>query len=225
MTAQTPRLDGRVVVVVGGSGVVGGTVVRALRAAGARVVVPTRGRAGDGDDDGVRPVHVDSWDAPHEILAVAAEPGWGPDAVVAAVGGWWLGPPVVELAVGTWRDLVESHLTAHFLAARSLAPLVAGRPGAAYVMLNGAASREPMVGSGPVCVAGAGQHMLLEMLRSEEIGTRVRFHEVLVLAAVAGDDRNLAPTSEVGGGEVAAAVLATLADPTSPAVVTVGAAG
>ena len=195
-------------------------MVRGLLAAGARVIVPTRmaaspahglhGAAGSAGADGgtgggaptgvQRTVTVRTWEDPVELHAVAAEPGWAPDAVVASVGGWWIGTELMDLSPAAWRELVENHLTGHFLVARALAPLIAGAVDAAYVALNGAAAREPMALSGPVSVAGAGQTMLMDVLRRESIGRTVRFHELLVLAAVAGDDRNLTPAPTVAPG-------------------------
>lgn len=204
----------------GGAGFVGRLVVEALLAEGARVLVPTRRpgaleAATDGHDAGERMavVGVRSWDDPVEIAVALADRAWVPDAAVVAVGGWWIGTPLLDLPPDAWRGLVESHLTAHFLAARALLPLLAGAD-PAYVALNGAAAREPMALSGPVSVAGAGQAMLLDVLRAE--GTPVRLHEVAVLAAVAGDDRNLEPVASVTGRDVARAVLGVLEDPLSP---------
>lgn len=223
-------------VVPGGTGVVGGFVVRGLLAAGARVIVPTRsaavgaaasrriaGAAGGGSRTGTqRTVQVRDWADPVEVLDLAAEPGWAPDAVVASIGGWWIGTELTDLDPGVWRALIDSHLTGHFLVARALAPLVAGSPDAAYIALNGAAAREPMALSGPISVAGAGQTMLLEVLRRESVGRVVRFHELLVTAAVAGDDRNLTPGATVHGRAIAAAVLGILRDTDAPPTVQIG---
>ena len=139
---------------------------------------------------------------------------------MAALGGWWLGPPLVEVSPATWRAILESHLTAHFLAVRALAPLLGGAD-PAYVLLNGAAATEPMPGSAPVNVTGAAQSMMVRVLRAEPLGARVRFAEVAVLAAVGGDERNLDPESEVDRAEVAAAVVGVLDDPHAPALVEV----
>jgi NAD(P)-dependent dehydrogenase (short-subunit alcohol dehydrogenase family) len=232
VTTSPPRsavpLADRVVLVVGGTGFVGGYVVRALRDAGARVIVPTRKpqavpRPGSStSDDRVRLVHVRSWDDPVELREAVAAPGWQADAVVAAIGGWWIGTELTDLAPALWRELVETHLTGHFLAARSLAPLLvdAGLD-PVYVMVNGTAGREAMALSGPVSVGGAGQTMLMNVLRAESVGRAVRFHEVVVLAAVAGDERNLTPVSEISGATAAAAVLEVLADPAAPVTVEV----
>lgn len=225
--AHAPTLGSRVVVVAGGTGVVGRAVVRALVAAGARVIVPTRAAAAaDGAVEttrsGVLIVPVVSWADPREIGEVARAHGWRPDAAVASLGGWWIGTQLVDLTPEQWEALIRDHLTSHFLAARALAPLIVGGPDPVYVALNGAASREAMAGSGPVSVAGAGQRMLLDVLRREDLGSAVRFHEVCVRAAVAGDDRNLDPQTEVTGEQVADAVLRVLTDPAAPPECDVG---
>lgn len=211
---------GRVVVVAGGTGLVGGAVVERLVADGARVVVPTRGPAPHGLPAEARVVPGVDWEHPGALLAALGEPGWAPHAAVVALGGWWLGPQLVDLDLATWRSMLESHLTSHWLAARVLAPVLVG-PDPVYVMLGGAAATEPMAGSGPVNVTGAGQRMLLRVLRAEPIGQRVRLHEVSVGAAVADDDRNLDPEQTVDRRRVAAAVATVLSDPRSPEVVEV----
>ena len=210
---------GQVVVVAGGTGVVGSAVVGALVARGVRVVVPTR-RADAEVPAGARRVVVRDWEDPGALLGVLAEPGWSAGGAVAAVGGWFKGAELVDLDVDEWRRRVDSHLTAHFLVARALLPVLVG-PDPVYVMLNGAAAEEPMPGSGPVNVTGAGQSMLLDVLRSERIGATVRVHEVRVMHAVAGDDRNEDPASTADPGAVARAVIDVLGDPGAPARVRV----
>ncbi|MDO8107894.1 hypothetical protein Q6348_11875 [Isoptericola sp. b441] len=210
-----------VAVVAGGTGVVGRAIVDHLASWGYRVVVPTRSRVtASGGSAGVRLVPGVDWDHPDPLWSVLDEPGWHPTAAVAALGGWWLGPQLVDLAAADWRAVLESHLTSHWLVARAIAPRLGG-PDPAYVTLGGAAATEPMAGSGPVSVTGAAQRMLLRVLRVEPIGLRVRFHEVAVGSAVAGDERNLTPERTVEAGEVARVVGAVLTHPGSPAVVEV----
>lgn len=203
-----------VAVVAGASGLVGGAVAVRLASAGWRVVAPVRGSAAPDDlaaVPGVRVVPGVDWRRPDALSAVLREPGWVPRAAVVALGGWWRGPELVDLDEATWAGLLDSHLTSHWLAARALAPLLAG-PDPVYVALAGAAATEPMPGSGPVNVTGAAQRMLLEVLRAEAIGARVRFHEVAVMAAVAGDDRNVDPAEQVPLDAVVAAVERALGD-------------
>lgn len=218
MTAVTSEPT-PVVVVAGGSGLIGRAVVGRLLDDGVRVVVPTRGDP-SGVPTGARVVPGVDWADPRGLRAVLAEPGWLPTGAVAALGGWWIGPQLVDLDPEQWRSILDSHLTAHFLAVRALAPLLRG-PDPAYVLLGGAAATVPMPGSGPINVTGAGQRMLARVLAAEPIGARVRFVEVAVLAAVVGDARNLDPVAEVGLDTVASAVVRALRDPRSGPLVEV----
>lgn len=214
-----PDAGATVVVVAGGTGVVGSEVVRRLVADGLRVVVPTRHPETHEAPFGARLVGVD-WEHPTGLRDVLAEPGWRPRAAVAALGGWWIGPQLVDVTPSDWRAILDSHLTAHWLAVRALAPVLVG-PDPAYVLLGGAAATDPMPGSGPINVTGAAQRMLMRVLRAEEVGRRVRFAEVNVRAAVRGDERNLEPDRTVAPREVADAVARVLAAPSTGPVVEV----
>ncbi len=141
-----------------------------------------------------------------------------PSAVVASIGGWSIGPRLLDLAPDAWQRALDDHLTAHLRAMQAYVPLLAGQDDAVYVTTNGAAADEPMDGSGPINVTGAAQRMLLRVVAAEQ-GQGVRFHEVSFLAAVAGDERNLDPDSELRRDEVARAVRGVLDDPGSPQLV------
>ncbi|GAB4085876.1 hypothetical protein GCM10028784_25060 [Myceligenerans cantabricum] len=166
-----------------------------------------------------------------------------PGGAVASIGGWHLGARLLdEPGLDGWRNTLDSHLTAHLAAARSLVPLLreATDPLPAYVVLNGAARAVPMRGSGPINVTGAALAMLVRVLRLEEglpqegpaddDGTpegagppdarrRVRFHELVIDHAVAGDDRNVAPEHTVPPATVTATLARILDEPTASAVV------
>jgi len=176
-------LEGRVALVAGGAGEVGEGVVRMLLGAGATVVVPSR-----------------SWER-LEALAARLEPGLRArleahelavgtpegaaelrrrieprgrlDLVVASLGGWWRGGPLTEVSLDTWRRILDDNLTCHFVVARTFLPLVVAS-GGSYVLVNGAASRIPVAGSGPVSVAASAQIMLKDVLVAETRGTAAR---------------------------------------------------
>ena len=214
-------------VVAGGAGFLGRIVVTDLVRRGCTVAVPTR------RPDSVRDLSAVLDDAPGRLVVVpldASGPAGAvpalarldpaPSAVVASLGGWSIGPHLLDLAPDAWQRALDDHLTAHLRAMQAYVPLVDGQDDAVYVTTNGAAADEPMVGSGPVNVTGAAQRMLLRAVALEHDGG-VRFHEVSFLAAVAGDDRNLDPDAELGHEAVAAAVRGVLDDPGSPQLVRV----
>ncbi|BDZ43402.1 hypothetical protein GCM10025865_27010 [Paraoerskovia sediminicola] len=218
------------VVVVGATGFVGSRLVRHLGDAGFGVVVCGRTRLERFADRAAYPEVIAALDAgavtgeasPHAV-AVALDDLARTHrlvGVVASIGGWSIADRLEEVPADTWAGFLDSHLTSHLRAVQRLAPRLPD--GAAYVVLNGAASHTPMAGSGPVSVTGAALHMLVEVLRLESAPGGVRYREVVVEHAVAGDERNVDPDREVSARAVGEAVVAALA-PGSEAVVRVGA--
>jgi NADP-dependent 3-hydroxy acid dehydrogenase YdfG len=220
-----PALRDAQFVVAGGAGYLGGVVTRCLLDAGALVVVPSRNAARlaalqteAGNRDGTLVTLALGDGGPGAAAPRIAEVAPRLRGVVAAIGGFTVGPSLIDLPAGDWQRALDDHLTAHLAAMRAYAPLVEPADDPVYVTLNGAAAYQPMAGSGAVSVTGAAQRMLVEVMRVEPIGARVRFHEIAVMAAVGGDDRNLAPAEEADPRDVGAAVRSVLLDPNSPAV-------
>ena len=221
------------VLVAGGTGFIGGIITRALLADGHHVIVPSRAAdrlaalaAATIADPGIlTTLHVDA-DHPHrEAARRLREQGQRADGVVAAIGGWSIGRELIELTEPEWDDALRDHLTSHLEAVQAYVPLLDGASDPVYITLNGAAATTPMVGSGAISVTGAAQQMLTAVLRAESVGRRVRFHQLGLMAAVAGDRRNLDPATEITAAQVAGAVRRLLSDPTSDAFVDVGADG
>ncbi|MCP2265748.1 hypothetical protein ACFQHV_04280 [Promicromonospora thailandica] len=206
----------RPVLVVGGGGYVGSRVAHGLAADGRPVLAASRHPVEDAGP-GVTPVVYGTLPTlPDAVRATCADAGLPlPGAVVASIGGWHKGATLLDDDPERWTATLASHLTAHLDAARALAPLL--RPGDPYVVLNGAASREPMAGSGAISVTGAGLAMLVQVLRRETDG--VRFHELVIDHAVAGDDRNEDPAQTRTPAQVVRALGEVLDQPGAAAVV------
>ncbi|ROS78965.1 SDR family oxidoreductase [Cellulomonas sp. PhB143] len=218
--ARPPARPGAVV--VGATGFVGSGTVASLGSRGWGLVASGRSAARLGELEGApgvvatldaRTLGDPSSSAPDDAVAALAR-AHAVRGAVAAIGGWWVGDRLEDLDLADWEAFLASHLTAHLVAARRLVPLLP--PGAAYVVLNGAASYEPMAGSGPVSVTGAALHMMVDVLRAEARPGTVRYREVVVGHAVAGDVRNLDPQREVTLEDVARVVRRALGDGAEP---------
>ena len=184
-------LTDQVVVVAGGTGGVGEGLVRGLLRAGATVAVPSRDerrlaalrdRLGDAADQRFHPVVgnvgvVKGAEALRDELVARLG---RVDHAVASLGGVWSGPPLAELPIGDWRRVLDDHLTAHFVAARTFLPVVAARAGGSYTFLVGPAGETPVPGASPVSVAVAGLLMLKRAFAQEFRHTGVRVNEVMV---------------------------------------------
>ena len=172
----------RVAIVVGATGTVGGQLCGSVAADGVRVHAV--GRNQDSlqllaDRAGVHAWAVDVSDSRAADAVAAQIADDEPELAIAAVGGWYVAEPGLQLAMDTWTSTLTSNLTAHFGAARAFAPVLQG-PRPAYVALNGIASHYPCEGSIAISVAGAGQRMMLDVLAAEGREDPVSFRELVV---------------------------------------------
>jgi NAD(P)-dependent dehydrogenase (short-subunit alcohol dehydrogenase family) len=153
-----------------------------------------------------------------DVRALAAAVGaqrHRPTLAIAALGGWYVGPELVELPAATWHGTLAANLTTHYIAARGVAPyLHGGRP--VYLMLNGIASIQPCVGSGAISAAGAGQAMLAGVLRAESIGRRVRFRQLVVLGDITSVPLDEPAPGWIGIDAVTDAAVDLLINPDAP---------
>lgn len=187
--AGAVSLDGRVLVVAGG-GVAGEAVAAGLLRQGATVAVTSRSeeRLKEIREELASPRLRTFAGQMSELAGVEAvrDRVVGAlgriDGVVAALGGWWEGPPLSRLHPDIWHRVLADNLTSHFLAARAFLPALTGRPEAVYVMLGGVGATIPIPHAGPVSVTGAAQTRLLECLAAEQTG--VRLHEVRILTPI-----------------------------------------
>ncbi|MBX9401282.1 SDR family oxidoreductase [Lysobacter sp. BMK333-48F3] len=170
------ELAGKVALVYGGSGAIGGAVARAFASAGARVFLAARGRerldaavaaiAADGGQAEADCVDVLDPEAVHRHAdAVAARAG-GIDAVFNAAGFVHVqGVALAELSLEQFELPVQRYLRSHYLIAQAAARHL--RPGGALMTIVTPVAR--MTGPGYLghCVACAGVEALWRHLAGE----------------------------------------------------------
>jgi NAD(P)-dependent dehydrogenase (short-subunit alcohol dehydrogenase family) len=179
------------VLVSGAAGGIGEGIVRALLGGGAAVVATSRseerlaelrerivpelrpaltGIAGDAGD----------FAGAAEIVARVEALG-GANAAVAILGrGWWTSGPLLEIAPGEWKAILDEMLTSHFAFARAAIPMLARRTGSLYLSIGGGAAFEPVPDAGLVSIAAAGQVMLSRVLAREIGAAAPRIVELVV---------------------------------------------
>lgn len=185
----------KTVVVLGAAGGVGEGIVEELLHAGARVLAISRsnakleqlaGRLGRPDRLALIAGGAGTESEANALALSVRRATARADGVVASIGSWWEGPPLTNTALADWNAVLTERLTSHFLAAKSLIPLVAETaPGGFYLSIGGATAEIPVPNSGPVCVASAGQVMLTKVLRAESARTPVRIQELMIWTTIA----------------------------------------
>jgi NAD(P)-dependent dehydrogenase (short-subunit alcohol dehydrogenase family) len=218
-------MRGKTVVVIGATGGVGEGVVEELLGAGASVVATSRSREKLDAlktrlraPAGLRLVvgALGSEDQAAKLRSDVAAAGVAIDGAIASIGSWWQGAPLVETALEDFNAVLAERLTAHFLAAKALIPLIRGRPGGFYFLVGGASAEFPIANSGPVSIAGAAQVMLTRVLRAEATDPPIRVQELMVWTTIA----TRAHGGKVDPGwitpqEVARHLIALVAEPAS----------
>ncbi|WP_193078139.1 Rossmann-fold NAD(P)-binding domain-containing protein [Brevibacterium aurantiacum] len=138
------------------------------------------------------PVVVPEWvERPQTVVDELGRVGTPPvDAVIAAVGGWYVDISMIARGVDSFDADYGSYLRGHFAACAVSEALAeaGGSDRIRHLTLNGVASVEPCAGSGAISVFGAAQEMLLRVAAEET--DSVHYRELKVMAPIAGDDRN-----------------------------------
>lgn len=193
--------EGKVILVAGGTGAVGEGIVKYLAENGATVLVPTRSEdkaldaLGYVDQPYRKNVFYlfgdisDEADAQkmHDVIVDHFEQL---DGMVSSLGGRWQGAALTDITKAEWEELMQGLLTAHFVASKTLMPLL--RQGSNYTFISGVSAEDAAFSkySGPVAPAGAAVLMLSELYAVEMAG---RFNvNALVLGPV---NTRVRPTS------------------------------
>ncbi|WP_350268921.1 NAD(P)-dependent oxidoreductase [Brevibacterium sp. CBA3109] len=174
-------------------------------------------RAQPADDTAYEPVLAPDWvDRPQSVIDELRRVDAPPvDAVIAAVGGWYVDMSMIDRGIDSFDEDYSSYLRGHFGACAVSEALAeeGGRAPVRHLALNGVASVEACVGSGAISVFGAAQEMLIRVAAAET--EAVHYRELKVMAPIGGDDRNdlRGGVETIGLPAVADAVSALLSRP------------
>jgi NAD(P)-dependent dehydrogenase (short-subunit alcohol dehydrogenase family) len=174
------QVNGRVALVTGASGGLGGTVTEMLLRAGVRVaggyrndeeMGHLRGRLAEADLlGGFIPVALDATDETSVAAAVAeVVERWGRIDILLNLAGGFMSPtPVTQLSVADWRKQMEMNLTSVFVCSRAVIPGMVGNGWGRIVSISSKRGVEPAAGYGPYAAAKAAVLTLTQVM-SEEV--------------------------------------------------------
>ncbi len=181
-------LTGRVAVVVGGTGVLGGAICHGLADAGAAVAVV--GRSPERSDARVTALEADG----HRAIAVLADAvdaasleqartvimdGLGPIDILVNAPGLNSATPFFDIDGEEWRRILDANLTSVFLACQIFgrAMVDAGR-GGSIINFSSASSGPPLSRVLTYSVAKAGLNSLTQFLARELAPNRIRVNAI-----------------------------------------------
>ena len=213
-------LQGKVALIAGGAGAVGEGVVENFLVAGANVIVPSRSPDKIAylkdkfafykdfltmiDDD------IGSQTGAARVRDVILQEFGRLDAVVASLGGWWQGLPLLNLPLETWEEVLHENLTTHFIVAKSFLPVMIHQNAGSYTFIAGQGGVVPVPQSSPVSVAVAGEIMLARALDAENRKSGVRINTLILGMVNTRERRAYAQPEWITASEVGE-VAATLA--------------
>lgn len=192
-------LADRTALVAGGAGNVGQYLVRALLEHGATVIVPSRSadrlaalRSAVGERSVDRLIGIEG-DIGDETKAAKLQEQLKAShgmlhAAVTTLGRFIAAPSVLAAPLADLRTTLNDYLIAHFLAARTLIPLM--ERGGSYTVINGPLAFDSLFeGTGLVSIATAGQAMLARVLMKELQPASVRLNQVVLYTPFGWGDK------------------------------------
>jgi 3-oxoacyl-[acyl-carrier protein] reductase len=111
------------------------------------------------------------------------------DAVVASLNSRWNEDILlVKTSLDDWQRMVDSNLTAHFIAAKTFLPVL--EHGSSYTLIGGGAALNAMPNYGLVCIPAAAEVMLTQVLIEEMKGSGIRINEVILNSYIVKRERD-----------------------------------
>jgi NAD(P)-dependent dehydrogenase (short-subunit alcohol dehydrogenase family) len=190
------RVDGNVVLIAGGSGALGQTVVPSFVAAGARVITADRNPPSDqaGGRTDMKADVTDEADVRRLVDEVIRTAG-RIDALINLVGGFTIGR-VVETDASLWHRMLTMNLTAAFLLSKAVLPHMLERRMGRIVHVAARAALEPFPGAAAYIVSKLGLVALIRTLSLELAGSGVTVNGVLPTTIDTPANRNSMPDAD-----------------------------
>jgi NAD(P)-dependent dehydrogenase (short-subunit alcohol dehydrogenase family) len=173
------RLNGKVVLIAGGSGALGRTVVPAFTAAGARVITADRQPPPTQAVGGLM-MKVDVTDEAdlHRLMNDVIREAGRIDGLINLVGGFAAGR-VAETDAALWQRMLTMNVTAAFLLSKAVLPHMLEHGNGRIVHVAAWAAVEPFPGAAAYIVAKSSLLALIRVLALELSGTGVTVNGVL----------------------------------------------
>ena len=170
-------LKGKVVLITGGAGALGQTVVPAFVSAGASVFL---GDLNPVQQSGVTSLKADFTDQTQVrgLVNDVIQSAGRLDALINLVGGFATGR-VVETDVSLWQRMMAMNLTSAFLLSHAVLPPMLERRQGRIVHIAARAGLEPFPGAAAYIVSKAGLIALIRTLSTEVNGSGVTVNGVL----------------------------------------------
>ena len=173
------QLNGKVVVIAGGSGALGQTVVPAFTRAGAQVITADRNPQTALVAKGAAKI-VDVADEAevHRLVNDVIQEAGRIDALINLVGGFAMGR-AEETDASLWQRMLTMNVTAAFLLSKAMLPHMVARGTGRIVHVAAWAAVEPFPGAAAYIVSKASLLALIRVLALELSGAGVTVNGVL----------------------------------------------
>jgi NAD(P)-dependent dehydrogenase (short-subunit alcohol dehydrogenase family) len=170
-------MKGKVILITGGAGALGQTVVRAFVSAGASVIL---GDLNPVQLPGVTALKADFTDQTQVrgLVNEVIQSSGRLDALVNLIGGFATGH-VVDTDVSLWQRMLAMNLTSAFLLSQAVLPSMLERRQGRIVHVAAQAALEPFPGAAAYIVSKAGLVALIRTLSKELNGSGVTVNGVL----------------------------------------------
>jgi NAD(P)-dependent dehydrogenase (short-subunit alcohol dehydrogenase family) len=173
------KLDGNVVLIAGGAGALGQTVVPSFVAAGARVITVDQ-HPSSVQAEGRTNMTTDVTDEAdiRRLLDKVIQTADRIDTLINLVGGFAIGR-VVETDASLWQRMLTMNLTTAFLLSKAVLPHMLERRTGCIVHVAARAALEPFPGAAAYIVSKSGLVALIRTLSLELTGSGVTVNGVL----------------------------------------------